>query len=57
MKEIEYITHESGGAFLFPQFAYIAFVKGKDSETDLCGYGPTPEKAIEELRERMLERD
>lgn len=55
MKEIEYITHESHGGFLFPQFAYVAFVKGNDSETDLCGYGPTPEKAIKELCELLEE--
>lgn len=55
MKKIEYITRESGGAFLFPQLAYIAFVKGKDDETDLCEYGATPEEAIENLRELVEE--
>jgi hypothetical protein len=47
----EYETRESGGGFLFPQWTYIAFVKGADCETDPCGYGPTPEAAIEDLCE------
>lgn len=51
MTKFEYITRESGGAFLFPQFAYIAFVDGRDGDGDVHAYGATPEEAIDNLRD------
>lgn len=49
----EYEAWESGGGFLIPQMAYVAFVKGSCGD-DICAHGATPEEAIENLKE-MLE--
>lgn len=46
----QYEAWESDGAFLFPQFAYVAYEKGCSGD-DTCAHGATPEEAIENLRE------
>ena len=51
----EYEAWESGGGFLFPQLAYVAYEKGCDGE-DPCAHGATPEEAIANLKE-LLEDD
>ena len=48
----EYEAFESEGAFLFPKLAYVAYVKGSCGD-DICRYGPTPEAAIENLRQAL----
>lgn len=50
---MEYEARKSDGASNFFQFDYVAFVKGEDSEDDICAHGATPEEAIKNLRELL----
>jgi hypothetical protein len=52
MSKYQYEAFESDGAFLFPQCAYVAYVKGSCGD-DICRYGATPDEAIENLREAL----
>lgn len=50
------VIYNLPGAGLFPQFAWIAYEEGACGD-DTCGYGATPELAIEELKELLEMRD
>lgn len=46
------VIYNQCGAGLFPQLAWIAYREGSCGD-DFCQYGPTPEKAIEYLKEAL----
>lgn len=46
------VIYNQCGAGLFPQLAWIAYKEGSCGD-DFCQYGPTPEKAIEYLKEAL----
>ena len=46
------VIYNQCGAGLFPQLAWIAYEEGSCGD-DHCEYGPTPEKAIEYLKEAL----
>jgi hypothetical protein len=46
------VIYNDYGATLFPQLAWIAYREGSCGD-DFCQYGPTPEKAIEYLKEAL----
>ncbi len=46
------VIYNQCGATLFPQLSWIAYKEGSCGD-DFCQYGPTPEKAIEYLKEAL----